>query len=88
MPGLEGETRNNRGNNSRKRSAMLLAQVKIIKQRHISISEKEGVTMEMRPLCISRGDGEEKEQPSAANGGHSQPGLMRTGVIPSWALET
>lgn len=44
--------------------------------------------MEMRPLCISRGDGEEKEQPSAANGGHSQPGLMRTGVIPSWALET
>lgn len=44
--------------------------------------------METRPLYISRGDGEEKEQPSAANGGHRQASLMRTGVIPSRALET
>lgn len=78
---------NNRGNDSRKRSATLLAQVKTSKQRRISISEKEGVTMEMGPLCISRGDREEEEWPSAAYRGHGQPGLVGTDVFPSQTLE-
>ena len=43
--------------------------------------------METGPLCISRGDREEEEWPSAAYRGHGQPGLVGTDVIPSQTLE-
>lgn len=78
-----------RGNNFRKRSAMLLAQVKITgAKRHTVSQRKEGITMETRPLHHQQGDGEEKEQPSAAKW-RAQPAWSRGGlVIPPWALET